>query len=125
MGDGENAPARFVFVGLQPIPEVDGVVAALRLQGGVGLHHAGIVFAIPIDNDAMEIVATGVGSPLEADECSELPGIVVGLGGVDDLLPGVSVSGCSRADQRALGNVACEKPGMTSTATWTASCPPF
>ena len=91
MGDGQHLAAGLVLVCLHPVPQVARVVAALRLQRGVRLHHAGPLTVIAVNQNPVEIVAASVRCPLPADKGGELAGLVVLLGRIDGLVPGRAV----------------------------------
>ena len=96
MRDRQHLAAGPLLVGGQPAPEVLGVVAAGRPQGGVGLDLPGLVAAIAVDHDAVEVVAPGVRRPLVADERGEAAGLVRLLGCRDNLVPGGAVGARAR-----------------------------
>jgi hypothetical protein len=91
VGDGQDLAASLILVALQPAPEVARVVAAQRLQGRIGLHHAGLGAVVAIDHHAMQVVAAGVRRPLVTDEGGESAGLVVRIRGLDHLLPRCAV----------------------------------
>ena len=57
MRDGEHAAAGFLFVGVHPFPQVDGIVAAERRIEGERLDLAGLVAVVAEDDVAMQVVA--------------------------------------------------------------------
>ena len=81
-----------------PLPEVDRVVAAERRERRVGLDEDRLRPVSAEDDVAVQVVAARVRGPLEADERREPAGLVVGLGGLDDFLPGRAVG--ARAGHR-------------------------
>ena len=73
MGDGQHLAAGLLLGIGHPLPQVAGIVAAQRLHG-VGLDQAGLGAVLAEDDVAVQVVAAGVGGPLEADERREAPG---------------------------------------------------
>jgi hypothetical protein len=106
VGDGEHLAAGLFFRGRHPFPQILGVVASERLQRGIRLHPPGLVPVFAEYNVAVQVVPPGIGGPLEPDEGREPARIVIGLRGLDCLLPGRPVR--LRARQREpLGEFAC------------------
>ena len=91
MRDGEHFAAGLLLGRRHPFPQLDRVVAAQRRQRGERLDQAGLRAVAAEDDVAMQVVAARIRRPLVADERGESAGLVVRLGGLDGLLPGVSI----------------------------------
>ena len=94
-------------------------------ERGVGLDLAAPCPAVAEDDDAVQVVAAGVGGPLVADEGGEAAGLVGLLGGLDGLVPGRAVG--ARAGQRGERRreaCPCEKRVDRSRARASTPCSP-
>jgi len=94
--DGEHETAGFLFVGIHPFPEIDGVDAAQRRGAGHGFDQARLVAVVAEDDVAMQVVALAQRGPLVTDQRGEAPGLIVLLGGGDGLVPRAPVSARAR-----------------------------
>ena len=108
--------AGLVLVGLHPGPEVLRVRAALGRGGGIGLHLAGPVGAVPKDHVAVQVVAFHQRGPLKGNEGGEVARLVELLGRVDELFPYTAEIRIARLivqrrGQLALGKLADQFPG--------------
>ena len=120
VGDGEPFDAlRPAFV--EPAPEVLGIA---RIGRRKGLRRR---FAAAEDDVAVQVAAiVRRGRVLVADESGEVPRVVVGLGGVDDRLPGGGFGVVLRV-LRQLGELAAAEPldGARETAPFAQIGPEF
>src|SRR5580704_13986947 len=111
MCDGQYMPAGLSLIATHPLPQVPGIVAAVRLLCGVGFNQAGLACAIAKKDVAVKIVATGIRGPFETDKCRESSRIVGLLGRLYDFLPGTLKCGCSRYRENGFGNRAFAEIG--------------
>ena len=118
--DGEHAAAGFLFVGVHPFPQVDGIGAAQRRDAGERLDLAGAVAVVAEDDVAMQVVALVERGPLVADEGGEAARLVVVLGGGDGLLPRAAIGACVPGNIHQLLRERCpgqKLPMMSSAAS--------
>ena len=107
VGDGQNIAAGLVLVGLEKLPEILRIRAALRRIGRGGHRLASLVGVVPVDDYPVQVLPRwNLRGPLVADEGGEAARFVVPLGGLDRLRPGLLVRLAVRPVHHAFGELA-------------------